>query len=85
MQRYSQCGVASTVTIAPVTPTGGVRDFSVPLISGGIAVLRVPFPMSEDDFKQLNATLKAWKKALVVKTEVRPPEPAGASSDEDDQ
>lgn len=41
-------------------------DFPVPLPSGGIALLRVPFPMSEDDFTQLNETLKAWKKALVT-------------------
>lgn len=66
------------------THSGDVRDFPVPLMSGGIAVLRVPFPMSEDDFQQLYATLHAWKKAL-VKTEVRPVEPSGASDNKDGQ
>ena len=41
------------------------QDFPIPLISGGIAVLRVPFPMSEADFEQLSSTLHAWKSALV--------------------
>ena len=56
-------------------PTGSVmRDFPVPLISGGIAMLRVPFPMSEADFGQLSATLKAWKPALVISAMPQPDE-----------
>lgn len=41
-----------------------VRDFPIPLLSGGIAVVKVPVPMTEDDFSQLTGTLQAWKKAL---------------------
>jgi hypothetical protein len=33
-------------------------------MSGGIAVVKVPFPMSVADFQQLTSTLKAWKPAL---------------------
>lgn len=74
---------AGAVTITAAS-TGGVRDFPVPLISGGIAVLRVPFPMSEDDFAQLESTLHAWKKAL-VKTKTLSPKPSGASDEENSQ
>ena len=45
-----------------------VRDFLIPLISGGIAVVKIPVPMSEPDFTQLTATLQAWKAALVRPT-----------------
>jgi hypothetical protein len=44
-----------------------VRDFPIPLISGGLAVVKVPVPMSEEDFQQLTGTLTAWKSALVRK------------------
>lgn len=57
-----------------VVPRGGnamIRDFPVPLISGGVAVLQVPFPMSEEDYEQLTATLTAWKRALVGPREER--------------
>lgn len=46
-------------------PGSGTRDFSIPLISGKIAMLRIPFPMSEADYEQLAETLRAWRKALV--------------------
>jgi hypothetical protein len=42
-----------------------VRDFQIPLISGGVAVVKVPVPMSEADFAQLTGTLEVWKQALV--------------------
>ncbi len=64
--------LASAETIRAAAPTGGMRDFPVPLISGGIAVLRVPFPMRKDDFEQLKATLDTFEKALVG------PDPNGA-------
>lgn len=46
-----------------------VRDFPIPLISGGVAVVKVPVPMSEADFAQLTGTLAAWKAALVRKSD----------------
>ncbi len=49
-----------------------IRDFAIPLISGGLAVVKVPVPMSELDFKQLTGTLTAWKAALVRKEENPP-------------
>lgn len=45
-----------------------IRDFPIPLMSGGIAVVKVPFPMSKEDFDQLQATLTAWEKALTRDT-----------------
>ncbi len=45
----------------PVT----VRQFLIPLSSGGLAVVNVPVPMSEADFKQITDTLEMWKVALV--------------------
>lgn len=54
-------------------------DFLIPLISGKIAILRVPFPMSEEDFEQLDSTMRIWKKAL-VKTETPAPESAEATA-----
>ncbi len=45
----------------PVTAT--VRQFLIPLSSGGLAV--VPVPMSAADFKQITDTLEMWKVALV--------------------
>ena len=42
-----------------------VRDFPIPLISGGVAIVKVPVPMSELDFAQLTGTLQRWKTALV--------------------
>lgn len=57
-----------------------VRDFPIPLISGGVAVLKVPVPMSDADFAQIAGTLKAWKMALVEHGESTSPE-----SDEPDE
>ena len=42
-----------------------IREFAIPLPSGGIAVVKVPFPMSNDDFDQIQETLMAWRKSLV--------------------
>jgi len=41
------------------------EGFRIPLPSGGIAALQVPFPMSDEDFRQLTSTLQIWKEALV--------------------
>ena len=42
-----------------------IRNFLIPLSGGGIAVVKIPVPMSESDFDQLTGTLNAWKAALV--------------------
>ena len=42
-----------------------LREFSFPL-SAGVAALRVPYPMGEDDFDFLMETLRLWKKKLVA-------------------
>jgi hypothetical protein len=60
---------ANKVRRAPLAPRQKsgptvIRDFPIPLMSGGIAVVQVPFPMSAEDFDQLQATLEAWKPAL---------------------
>jgi hypothetical protein len=44
-----------------------VREFAVPLPSGAIAAFKIPFPMSEEDFKQYSALLNAYKTAIVKK------------------
>ena len=72
--------------LSPVVPpvkNGSVviRDFPIPLMSGGIAVVQVPFPMTEADFNQLSATLKAWKPALTRTTT----QEQNASSGDDDE
>lgn len=62
-----------SAVVAPKTPESTeqkikqvVRDFPIPLISGGIAVVKVPFPMSPADFTQIISTLEAWKPALTM-------------------
>ena len=41
-----------------------LRDFAVPLDDGGTVVMRVPFPLSTEDFDTLLATLNLWKRKL---------------------
>jgi hypothetical protein len=48
---------------------GSVREFAVPLPSGAIAAFKIPFPMSEEDFKQYSSLLNAYKTAIVKKEE----------------
>jgi hypothetical protein len=48
------------------SPTAVLREFAFPLTSG-MAFLRVPYPMAEDDFEFFLAPLGLWKKKLVVK------------------
>ena len=52
-----------------------VRDFPIPLISGGLAVIKIPVPMSESDFKQITGTLEAWKEAIVRKKPIPAADP----------
>jgi hypothetical protein len=47
-------------------------------MGGGLAVIKVPVPMSQADFKQITGTLKAWKSALVRQS------PGGEQDDLDD-
>jgi len=46
-----------------------IRNFAIPLRAGGIAVVSVPVPMSEEDFDVLMKTLESWKAALVHSNE----------------
>lgn len=46
-------------------PTVDVRDITLPLIGGGMAILRVPVPLSEENFDFLVMLLSSMKKALV--------------------
>jgi hypothetical protein len=48
-----------------------LREFTVPLTSG-MGVLKVPYPMSEDDFGLFIGTLNLWKKKLVHSPEAIP-------------
>jgi hypothetical protein len=59
-----------------------VREFPIPLLSGGIAVVKLPFPMSKDDFKHFTATLTAWEPALTREATSRR-QPAQHEDDED--
>lgn len=45
-----------------------VRSFDIPLYGHEVASIKVPYPLSEDDWKQLEETLKLWKPTLVRKT-----------------
>jgi hypothetical protein len=59
---------AHTVPPSAFTPpvaTGGQRDLPITLPSLELAVLRVPVPMTEEDFTALMSTLNAMKKRLV--------------------
>lgn len=44
-----------------------VRDITLPLIGGGMAILRTPVPLSEENFDFLMTLLSSMKKALVEK------------------
>ena len=48
---------------------GSVREFPVPLPSGAIVAFKIPFPMSEEDFKHYSGLLTAYKSAIVKKGE----------------
>jgi hypothetical protein len=64
--------VQDRVNLPPVTVPQGVatvlREFNFPL-PAGVATLKVPFPLTEDDFESLMKTLKSFKEGL-VKTEI---------------
>ena len=48
-----------------------LSEFTFPL-SEGIAALKIPYPMSEDDFDFLIEALRFWKKNL-IKVDLDPP------------
>ena len=50
-----------------VAPIGSTRKLPITLPSLQVAVLDVPFPMSEDDFKALSDSLAMFKNALTKK------------------
>ena len=60
-QEDYQKGTGMSAVAPPRDDNAVIRDFPIPLISGGVAVVKVPVPMSELDFEQLTNTLQAWK------------------------
>lgn len=74
--------------LPPIDPPSGERkmpeienkkarpwDLTIPLVSGGQAVLRAPIPMTEEDYElltsMLQTTLKNMKKAITKSTETQ--------------
>lgn len=45
-------------------PDPGMREFSFPLIDG-VATLRIPHPMGQENYELLKAVLEAAKSALI--------------------
>jgi hypothetical protein len=43
-----------------------IRDMTIPLISGGMATLRTPWPISLDDYEHLSSWLRMMKRALTL-------------------
>lgn len=43
------------------------QHFQIPLPSGAVVAVLVPFPMSNTDYTQLLDTLKLWQKALTAR------------------
>jgi hypothetical protein len=62
-----------TRTTPHLPPPVGFRDLPVTLPSLEIAVLRVPVPMSEEDYETLTNALTAMKRALVRDNPATPP------------
>lgn len=61
-------GVGSAPAVKPLlnfAPPSGLRDLPITLPSLELAVLRVPVPMSTEDFDALVSALNAMKKKLV--------------------
>jgi len=59
---------ASHISNTPAS-TAVLREFTFPL-SAGMAALKIPFPIADDDFDFFVETLKLWRKKLV-----KPPAP----------
>jgi hypothetical protein len=67
--------------------TAVLREFTFPL-SAGMAALKIPFPLTDDDFDFFIETLKLWRKKLVKSpAQTRPsiPLPANAMWNTKDQ
>lgn len=69
--------------MAPEGTKGHVQELTLPLLGGGMAILKAPVPMSEANFKQLSAVLNAMKAALVGETGSESLTPASRSDVED--
>ena len=52
----------------PAGESVAVRDFTFPLIGGGMAVLRAPLPMSDENYTLIKTMLETMKKAIVTPT-----------------
>jgi len=50
--------------------TSNVREFNVPLPTGGVISLKVPLPLSEGDWDAFRATLDTFKDGLVKRPEI---------------
>lgn len=51
---------------APLAPSSGMRDLTIPLIGGAMAILRTPVPMTEANFALLTTLLNTMKPAIVT-------------------
>lgn len=52
-----------------MNPQPTTKEFPIPLPSGNVASIKVPFPMSEDDFQMFTSLIEAFKKGLVRTSE----------------
>jgi len=58
----------------PMQPAQGVeiRDLTIPLVGGAMAVLRVPLPLSGQNFQLIQSMLEAMKQAITVEQPAAP-------------
>jgi hypothetical protein len=54
----------------PMSPSATARDLPLPLISGGTAVLHLPYSLNEEDFLWLTTMLEKLRRSIVA-----PPDP----------
>ena len=60
----------SLAQVVPTTPPRGeattLRDLTFPLIGGGMAILRVPLPLTEANFNLMMSMLGTMKDAITT-------------------
>ena len=54
-----------TLEIVDVEPTVRIDDYTIPLLGGGMAVLRIPVPLSRENYEHLLRWL-AWAEDSLV-------------------
>jgi hypothetical protein len=62
---------AVVAPLAPIAPGGTMRDLTIPLVGGAMAILRTPVPMSEQNFQLLTSLLATMKPAIVTEASPR--------------